>query len=85
MLKKLEISVFLPQKVLTQPKNVVTIAGFASKKAELSTQTKHCEWFAVWMTGPRLILVFLEIKLKAIGFKVLITGGAQDASWEILK
>ncbi len=40
MLKKLEISVFLPQKVLTQPKNVVTIAGFASKKAELSTQTK---------------------------------------------
>jgi hypothetical protein len=30
----------LAQKVLTRPKNVVTIAGFASKKAELSTQTK---------------------------------------------
>lgn len=26
--------------MLTRPKNVVTIAGFASKKAELSTQTK---------------------------------------------
>jgi len=31
---------FSPQKVLTQPKNVVTIAGFASKKVKLSTQTK---------------------------------------------
>ena len=31
---------FFPQKVLTQPKNVVTIAGFASKKVKLSTQTK---------------------------------------------
>ena len=28
------------QKVLTRPKNVVTIAGFASKKVKLSTQTK---------------------------------------------
>jgi hypothetical protein len=31
---------FLLLKVLTQPKYAVTIAGFASKKAELSTQTK---------------------------------------------
>jgi hypothetical protein len=31
---------FSAPKVLTRPKNVVTIAGFASKKAELSTQTK---------------------------------------------
>ena len=35
-----KIHSFLAAKVLTRPKNVVTIAGFASKKAELSTQTK---------------------------------------------
>ena len=29
---------------------------------------KHCEWFAVWMTGPRLILVLLKIKLKSSDF-----------------
>jgi large subunit ribosomal protein L14 len=38
--KKPMNSWFFPQKVLTQPKNVVTIAGFASKKVKLSTQTK---------------------------------------------
>ena len=38
--QKPQISRFLTQKVLTLSKNVVTIAGFASKKAELSTQTK---------------------------------------------
>jgi hypothetical protein len=34
------------------------------KKAQLSAQSKRCEWFAVWMTGPRLILLAAIEKSK---------------------
>jgi hypothetical protein len=43
-------------KVLTSSVIDGILAGFACKKALLSAQSKRCEWFAVWMTGPRLIL-----------------------------
>jgi predicted carbohydrate-binding protein with CBM5 and CBM33 domain len=85
MLKKLEISVFLPQKVLTQPKNVVTIAGFASKKAELSTQTKALRVVRSVDDGSKTDLGVSGNQTSSHWPKVLIFGGAQDASWEILK
>jgi hypothetical protein len=69
--------------VLTQPKNVVTIAGFASKKAELSTQTKALRVVRGVDDGSKTDLG--TSSEHALIFKVLIAGGAQGASWEILK
>jgi hypothetical protein len=72
----------LPQKVLTRPKNVVTIAGFASKKVKLSTQTKALRVVRSVDDGSKTDLGAVdEQRLFGVNAKC----GAQGASWEILK
>jgi hypothetical protein len=72
----------LPQKVLTQPKNVVTIAGFASKKVKLSTQTKALRVVRGVDDGSKTDLGAVHEQRL---FRVDANCGAQGASWEILK
>ena len=57
------------------------IAGFAFKKAELSTQTKALRVVRSVDDGSKTDLGAFENQT----IKVLIFGGAQGASWEILK
>jgi hypothetical protein len=54
--------IFWPS-VLTQSENVVISRASLVKKRSYLPKQKRCEWFAVWMTGPRLILVLQAIKL----------------------
>jgi len=54
------------------------ICGSAKKAGFICPKLKHCEWFAMWMTGPRLIGSACGLPLKASDAKT-------DASWEILK
>ena len=75
---------FSPQKVLTQPKNVVTIAGFASKKVKLSTQTKALRVVRSVDDGSKTDLGAVE-KYGLASKQVCVICGAQGASWEILK
>jgi hypothetical protein len=83
--KKLRNSWFLLQKVLTWAKNVVTIAGFASKKAELSTQTKALRVVRGVDDGSKTDLGISGFQAAGHWPTALILRDAQGASWEILK
>jgi hypothetical protein len=72
----------LLQKVLTRPKNAVTIAGFAFKKVKLSTQTKALRVVRGVDDGSKTDLGAVH-EQRLLG--VNANGGAQGASWEILK
>jgi hypothetical protein len=67
--------------VLTQAINVVISRASLSKKAELSTQTKALRVVRSVDDGSKTDLGAFENQTV----KVLIFGGAQGASWEILK
>jgi hypothetical protein len=81
--QKPQISRFLTQKVLTPSKNVVTIAGFASKKAELSTQTKALRVVRGVDDGSKTDLGAVD--MQSVCLEASASCGAQGASWEILK
>jgi hypothetical protein len=78
-----KIHSFLAAKVLTRPKNVVTIAGFASKKAELSTQTKALRVVRGVDDGSKTDLG--AVGKQSVFQDASASCGAQGASWEILK
>ena len=68
--------------MLTRHENVVTIAGFASKKVKLSTQTKALRVVRGVDDGSKTDLGAVhEQRLFGVDAKC----GAQGASWEILK
>jgi hypothetical protein len=73
----------LAPKVLTRPKNVVTIAGFAFKKAELSTQTKALRVVRGADDGSKTDLG--TVGWQGVFLDISVACGAQGASWEILK
>ena len=78
-----KIHSFLTPIVLTRPKNVVTIAGFASKKAELSTQTKALRVVRGVDDGSKTDLG--AVGKQSVFQDTSASCGAQGASWEILK
>ena len=60
---------------LTVPGNLAIIVGFAVKKAKNSAQRKHCKWFVMWTTGPRLTGLWLA---GSEDFAMRLSG----ASWD---
>ena len=69
--------------MLTEPEYVVLSRASLVKKAELSTQTKALRVVRGVDDGSKTDLG--ASSEHALIFKVLIAGGAQGASWEILK
>jgi hypothetical protein len=61
--KNCDFFVFWCPKVLTRLESVVLSRASLVKKLSYLPKQKHCEWFAVWLTGPRLILVLQVNKL----------------------
>jgi hypothetical protein len=81
----LRISEVLAQKVLTQPKNVVTIAGFASKKGGVIYPNKALRVVRSVDDGSKTDLGGSGNQADGKSRQALNFGVAQDASWEILK
>ena len=76
--------VFGPKSVDTA-QNCCNIAGFACKKAELSTQTKALRVVRGVDDGSKTDLGASGFQVAVFNDGALMAGGAQGASWEILK
>jgi hypothetical protein len=75
----------LTQKIVDTTQKCCNIAGFACKKAELSTQTKALRVVRGVDDGSKTDLGALNVGAAAHKLQSPYFEGAQGASWEILK